>query len=146
MERYLLPAAAGFLAALGGAVAKCAVDADNRGCLDKFGISPDECPIWVDALNLSCDTFVFVVRIVWGVTMLAINGYMLELFVKSLHAVGSVSTTVIHLVANFACTALIGALAFEEELPVRYGLGVSIMVIGVWLVQHGTGGPRAREN
>ena len=59
MERYLLPAAAGFLAALGGAVAKCAVDADNRGCLDKFGISPDECPIWVDALNLSCDTVRF---------------------------------------------------------------------------------------
>lgn len=48
--------------------------------------------------------FVTVVRIVWGVTMLTINGYMLELFVKSLHAVGSVSTTVIHLVANFACT------------------------------------------
>ena len=39
--------------------------------------------------------------------MLAINGYMLELFVKSLHAVGSVSTTVIHLVANFACTVSI---------------------------------------
>ena len=48
--------------------------------------------------------FVLSVRVVWGIIMLATNGYMLELFVRSLHAVGSVATTVIHLVANFSFT------------------------------------------
>ena len=35
--------------------------------------------------------------------------------------------------------ALIGAVAFGETLPSRYATGVAIMVLGVALVQHGTG-------
>ena len=34
---------------------------------------------------------------------------------------------------------MIGSFAFGEKLPMKYGIGVSIMVVGVYLVQHGTG-------
>ena len=58
--KYLVPIAAGVLAATGGAVAKCAVDADNRGCLDKFGVGLDECPAFVDSIGVECDTVRFI--------------------------------------------------------------------------------------
>jgi hypothetical protein len=39
----------------------------------------------------------------------------------------------------FIGKALIGAVAFDEKLPMHYGLGLSIMVVGVYLIQYGTG-------
>jgi len=131
MNRIILPACAGLLAAVAGAITKCAVDSDTNACMVQFGYEEGYCPPVFETVGLSCDNVsrlsgmiclwnlsftlfnvrteqgVFLLRLVWGALMLLANGYMLELFVKSLHSVGSLLTTVVHLVANFASTVRI---------------------------------------
>lgn len=66
--------------------------------------------------------------------MIACNAAMLSSFLQGMQESGSVAGTALSSSANFATSALLGALLFSERFPVQWWLGFSMVVTGAMLL------------
>ena len=69
--------------------------------------------------------------------MLGANGLMLRCFVKGLHETDSLTATVTSAAVNFVLAAAGGALFFQEQLSIRWGVGAFLVVSGIALLLYG---------
>jgi drug/metabolite transporter (DMT)-like permease len=106
--------------------------AAGAGSLGKFAFAP---------LEGDSDWNAVVLRGIGFVLMLVLNAVMLSYFVKSIAVLGSSRATL----ANFTCNyltsvrvtqAFFGWAIYGEALSLQWGLGASLMLVGIYFVLH----------
>jgi len=89
----------------------------------------------VDTISSKLHVGPFVCQVLFGLALVLSNILMLQNFNKALQASKTtLEASIINTASNFVFTALIGYLAFNEELSVFWWSGTSLIIIGTYLV------------
>lgn len=79
-----------------------------------------------------------ILRTLAGVVMLGLNALMMSFYVRSLRlSPSTVAAIAVNSALNFICSGLLGRTFFGEVLPLRWWLGMLLIIGGVSLVHSG---------
>ena len=116
----------------------------------KFGLAPHSRPVsFVAAFcvravayapsieaapPLACVAAEYATRALFCGLLLLCNAYGMMLVLKGMASSGSLRATVLNTAANTLCTAIVGAAVFGEVLSLKWGIGASMIGLGVVLI------------
>lgn len=124
-----LAVAAGFCAALASVFSKLAFEEEGAT------LRHITCSVLAESVCLSA---VLLLRVLCFLLLLLSNAVMWTLFVRALQGCGStVEAAVANSGSNFIFTALFGVFLFGEAVTQLWWFGVSLVVVGLVIMQHG---------
>eukprot|EP00804_Cyclotella_cryptica_P020251 CCRYP_015879-RA/>CCRYP_015879-RA protein AED:0.06 eAED:0.06 QI:1674/1/0.6/1/0.25/0/5/138/139 len=81
-----------------------------------------------------CPALALVSRLICLLLMIGLNAVMISSFLDGMNASGSVVGTALSTAANFSCSALYGAIFFQEYVSMAWYFGATLIGIGMWLL------------
>ncbi|KAL7485892.1 hypothetical protein ACHAW6_011582 [Cyclotella cf. meneghiniana] len=116
----------------------------SASLIAKLALSPDSpvpssvhssCRTLFESVAISlCPALSLASRVFFLLLMIGLNAIMISSFLDGMNESGSVVGSALSTAANFSCSALYGAVFFQEYVSLTWYLGATLIGIGMWLL------------